>query len=98
MSSREAHDRPCSLISNRCVPFWSHGCPTSGPGGFVSLLRSNAVLYLSSSSCAFLEKYPFGAGGWANGWGGEGTTPSVPWDVKLGGPGAPITGAILKVL
>lgn len=98
MSSGEAHSRPCSLTSNTCVPFCSHGRPISGPGGFVSLLRSNTVLYLNSSGCAFLEKYPFRASGWANGWGGEGTTPSVPWDVTLGGPGAPVAGAILKGL
>ena len=64
VSSRETLSRPCSLSSDMCVPFWSHGCLISGPGGCVSLLRGNTVLYLSSSNCAFLENPPFGAGRW----------------------------------
>lgn len=36
--------------------------------------------------------------GGAERWGGEGTTPSVPWGVTWGGPEQPLARAIAKVL
>lgn len=86
VSLRATGSRACSLA--QCLS----GRICKSPEG------ETAVFYPSSPSCAFLEEPLSGQVGGAEGGVGREQTPSVPWDVRLGGPGASVSWSHLKVL